>query len=137
MLLLPLSGFLDLLCPRNVLLMDNRFPGIKAGLETVLVAAVPPLFHWVMTSSQKARLWILTQVRIHVERIVQTIKMLNILNPQFPTELISEMSDAFHMHCVLENLHTVTMKARRGQCWVPAPDKLLKFCLQGNSAQKE
>lgn len=107
------SGFLDLVHPGDVVLADKGFPGIKAGLEGVQVALVMPPFlqgHGQFTETEVAETYHIAQVRIHVERMIQRIKIYNILNSRIPTELISEMSDVFHMCCILANLQTPIIK---------------------------
>ncbi|XP_077502565.1 uncharacterized protein LOC144113399 [Amblyomma americanum] len=101
------SGFLDLVQPGDVVMADKGFPGIKAGLEEVrAVLVMPPFLHGQdqFSGSEVHETYQIAQVRIHVERIIQRIKMFNILNTRIPTELIAVMSDVFHVCCVLANL---------------------------------
>lgn len=46
----------------------------------------------------------ISQVRIHVERAIQRIKMFHILNMHVPTKLIPALSGVFHICCILANL---------------------------------
>ncbi|XP_077511550.1 uncharacterized protein LOC144121954 [Amblyomma americanum] len=101
------SGFLDLVQPGDVVMADKGFPGIKAGLEEIgAVLVIPPFLQGQdqFSESEVHGTYQIAQVRIHVERIIQRIKMFNILNTRIPTELIAVMSDVFHVFCVLANL---------------------------------
>lgn len=96
------SGFLDLVEPGDTILADKGFPGIQAGLdEAEAVLVMPPFLHGQgqFTESEVQETYNIAQVRIHVERMIQRIKLYNILNAQVPTELLPAMSDVFHM-CV-------------------------------------
>lgn len=44
------------------------------------------------------------QVRIHVERVIQRMKMFNVLNTRVPVDLIPHMGDIMCMCCILANL---------------------------------
>ncbi|KAH9378026.1 hypothetical protein HPB48_022697 [Haemaphysalis longicornis] len=66
---------------------------------------MPPFLHW-----QGQETYNIAQVRIHAERMIQRIKLYNILNAQVPTELLPAMSDVFHMCCVLSNLQPPILK---------------------------
>ncbi|XP_037580019.2 uncharacterized protein LOC119462919 [Dermacentor silvarum] len=109
------SGFLDLVQPGDVVMADKGFPGIKSGLEQVQAVLVMPPF--LQNSDQFSEREVtetynIAQVRIHVERLIQRIKCYNILNTRVPTELISAMSDVFHVCCVLANLQPPIIRER-------------------------
>ncbi|XP_077544728.1 uncharacterized protein LOC144157886 [Haemaphysalis longicornis] len=107
------SGFLDLVEPGDTILADKGFPGIQAGLdEAEAVLVMPPFLHGQgqFTENEVQETYNIAQVRIHVERMIQRIKLYNILNSQVPTELLPAMSDVFHMCCVLANLQPPILK---------------------------
>ncbi|XP_077494400.1 uncharacterized protein LOC144105074 [Amblyomma americanum] len=110
------SGFLDLVQPGDVVMADKGFPGIKAGLEEVRAVLVMPPFlqgQDQFSESEVHETYQIAQVRIHVERIIQRIKMFNILNTRIPTELIAVMSDVFHVCCVLANLQPAIISSEQ------------------------
>lgn len=107
------SGFLDLVQPGDTILADKGFPGIQAGLdEAEAVLVMPPFLHGQgqFTESEVQQTYHIAQVRIHVERMIQRIKLFNILNVQVPTELLPAMSDVVHMCCILANLQPPILK---------------------------
>lgn len=88
---------------------DKGSPGIKSGVEEAHAVLVTPPFlqgHGKFTDSEILETYNITQVRIHVERIIQLIKTYNILNLRVPTEMIAKMSDVFYVCCVLTNLQS-------------------------------
>lgn len=83
------------------------FPGIKAPVESKHGVMVFPPFakgHLQFTNEEMEMTYQVAQVRIHVERVIQRVKVFNILNSGVPTELISCMTDIVRMCCVLVNL---------------------------------
>ncbi|XP_077525628.1 uncharacterized protein LOC144137580 [Haemaphysalis longicornis] len=101
------SGFLDLVQPGDVIMSDKGFPGIKAGLEGAQAVLVMPPFlkgQDQFTETEVRDTYDIAQVRIHVERVIQRIKTYHILNTRVSIELIAEMSDVFHLCCILANL---------------------------------
>ncbi|XP_049524298.1 uncharacterized protein LOC119452548 [Dermacentor silvarum] len=111
------SGFLNLVQPGDVVMADKGFPGIRAGLEgTQAVLVMPPFLQGggQFSESDVHETYKIAQVRIHVERAIQRIKMFNILNVRVPTELIPAMSDVFHVCCILANLQPPIIQEQLG-----------------------
>nr|XP_050039136.1 uncharacterized protein LOC126536277 [Dermacentor andersoni] len=106
------SGFLDLVQPGDTILADKGFPGIQTVLGNQnAVLVMPPFLHASQFSPEEVRdTYNIAQVRIHVERMIQRIKIYNILNNKVPTELIPCMNDVFHVCCVLANLQLPIIK---------------------------
>ncbi|CAN8006133.1 unnamed protein product, partial [Ixodes pacificus] len=101
------SGFLELVEGGDVILADKGFPGIKAGVEgSNAVLVMPPFFsgNGQFSREEVQDTYNIAQVRVHVERMIQRIKVHNILNNRVPISLIPVMSDVFHMCCILANL---------------------------------
>ncbi|CAN8023452.1 unnamed protein product, partial [Ixodes persulcatus] len=107
------SGFLSVVQPGDVILADEGFPGIKAGLkDTDAILVMPPFLSGNgQFSEQEVRdTCNIAQVRIHVERMIQRIKIFNILKMTVPITLIPLMDDVFHMCCVLANLQPAIIR---------------------------
>ncbi|XP_049511411.1 uncharacterized protein LOC119463981 [Dermacentor silvarum] len=100
------SRFLDLVQPGDTVLADKGFPGIQTVLGSQnAVLVMPPFLHASQFTPEEVRdTYNIAQVRIHVERMIQRIKIYNVLNNKVPTELIPCMTDVFHVCCVLANL---------------------------------
>ncbi|XP_040073783.1 uncharacterized protein LOC120846166 [Ixodes scapularis] len=99
------SVFLNLVQPGDVILADKGFPGIRTVLENGnAVLVMPPFLHGPQFYGEEVRdTYNVAQVRIHVERMIQRIKVY-ILNNRIPIELIQGMTNGFHMCCILANL---------------------------------
>lgn len=108
------SGFLDLVQPGDTVLADKGFPGIQTVLGSQnAVLVMPPFLHASQFSPEEVReTYNIAQVRIHVERMIQRIKIYNILNNKVPIELIPCMNDVFHVCCVLANLQLPIIKRK-------------------------
>ncbi|KAM7307850.1 uncharacterized protein ISCGN_011486 [Ixodes scapularis] len=89
-------------------LIDKGFPGIRASLADRGVILVMPPFsagsNVPFTTEEMEETYAVASVRIHVERMIQRIKLYDILNHRVPISLIPAMGDIFHMCCVLANL---------------------------------
>lgn len=100
------SGFLELLQPGDCVLADKGFPTIKTTLaEKKVVLVMPPFSKGAdqFNSQEMAETYLVARCRIHVERIIQRIKIYNILNHRVPVTLIPYMEKVFHVCCVLAN----------------------------------
>ncbi|XP_049519047.1 uncharacterized protein LOC119440105 isoform X1 [Dermacentor silvarum] len=111
------SGFLDLVQPGDTVLADKGFPGIQTVLGNQnAVLVMPPFLHASQFTPEEVRdTYNIAQVRIHVERMIQRIKIYNVLNNKVPTELIPCMTDVFHVCCVLANLQLPIIKRKEQQ----------------------
>ncbi|XP_049275827.1 uncharacterized protein LOC119372547 isoform X2 [Rhipicephalus sanguineus] len=103
------SGFLDIICQNDVILADKGFPGILAGVVGKSAVLIMPPFSTgsqPFTPQELKQTYNVAQVRVHVERVIQRIKIHGILVNRVPISLIPAMSDIFHMCCVLANLQS-------------------------------
>lgn len=101
------SGFLDRVGPGDVVLADKGFPGIKAFAESQKGIIVLPPFskgNVKFTHEELEQTHHVAQVRIHVERVIQRLKMFGIVNSRVPIELIPHMTNIVRMCCILVNL---------------------------------
>ncbi|XP_037515634.1 uncharacterized protein LOC119392748 [Rhipicephalus sanguineus] len=101
------SGFLDRIEPGDIVLADKGFPGIKAPTEGQKGILVLPPFskgNVQFTHEELLETYNVAQVRIHVERVIQRVKMFNVLNTRIPVDLIPRMGDIMRMCCILANL---------------------------------
>lgn len=108
------SGFLDVIEAGDKILADKGFPGIRTVMgERNAVLVMPPFLQGPQFSAQEVRdTYDIAQVRIHVERMIQRIKVHNIFNNRVPTEMIPLMTDVFHVCCVLANLQPPIIKCK-------------------------
>lgn len=107
------SGFLDRVEPGDIVLADKGFPGIRAPLQGQKAILVLPPFskgNAQFTHEEMLQTYHVAQVRIHVERVIQRIKLFNILNARVPIDLIPYMSDIMRMCCILTNLQAPIIK---------------------------
>lgn len=110
------SGFLDRIEPGDVVLADKGFPGIRAPVEGSKGIVILPPFsrgNVQFTYEELQQTYHIAQVRIHVERAIQRIKMFNIVNARVPNDLIPHMSDIMRMCCILVNLQPSILSAQR------------------------
>lgn len=101
------SGFLNQIERGDVVLADKGFPGIKAPVEgNKGIVVLPPFSKGNMqfTYDELQETYHIAQVRIHVERAIQRIKVYNIVNCRVPNDLIPHMSEIMRMCCILVNL---------------------------------
>lgn len=108
------SGFLDLVQPGDMILSDKGFPGIQTvlGNQNALLVMLPFLHASQFTAQEVRDTYNIAQVRIHVERMIQRIKIYNVLDNKVPNELIPCMTDVFHVCCVLANLQLPIIKRK-------------------------
>ncbi|XP_063634357.1 uncharacterized protein LOC134805000 [Cydia splendana] len=104
------SGLVDLLENGDIVLADKGFPQIKkfldeSGKEIGLV--MPPFLKNNMNFSRDETdaTYSIARVRIHVERIMQRLRLYQILN-KIPQNLFCHIDDILHICCVLVNLQS-------------------------------
>ncbi|XP_064470073.1 uncharacterized protein LOC135384818 [Ornithodoros turicata] len=100
-------GFLDLVEPGDLILADKGFPGINAhlGLKDAILVMPPFSSGNAQFSSQEMdHTYQIAQVRVHVERAIQRLKVFNIINQRVPIDLVPHMTDIVRMCAVLVNL---------------------------------
>jgi len=95
-------------------MVDKGFPTINTTLEEEHVVLVMPPFatpnvpHF--SSAEMDETYRIASVRIHVERIIQRLKIFNILNNKLPTELLPYIDDIIHLCSVITNLQPHIVK---------------------------
>ncbi|XP_064475727.1 uncharacterized protein LOC135389622 [Ornithodoros turicata] len=107
------SGFLNLVGPGDVILADKGFPGIRASVTDKDAVLVMPPFSCggiPFTPEEVDDTYHIWNVRVHVERAIQRLKIFGILTNRIPISLIPAMSHVFHMCCVLANLQPHILK---------------------------
>ncbi|XP_064467623.1 uncharacterized protein LOC135378506 [Ornithodoros turicata] len=100
------SGFLDLHQPGDCVLADKGFPSIRTVLaEKNAVLVMPPFSKGdgQFSSAEMNETYAIAKCRIHVERVIQRIKIFNILNYRVPVTLIPYMQKVVHVCCVIAN----------------------------------
>lgn len=100
------SGFLERVGPGDVVLAGKGFPGIKAPAESQKGIVLPPFSkgNVQFTHEELEQTYHVAQVRIHVERVIQRLKMFGIVNSRVPIEPISHLTNVMRMCCILVNL---------------------------------
>jgi len=108
------SGLLDSLEPGDLCMADKGFPHISNDLNDKNVILVMPPFanpdKNQFTVAEMEETYKIASVRIHVERMIQRIKVCNILNNKMCTELLPHADNIMHMCCVLANLQSPIIK---------------------------
>ncbi|XP_065304320.2 uncharacterized protein [Dermacentor albipictus] len=99
------SGFLSLLEPGDLVLADKGFSGIKTGVGTQKATLVLPPFasSQQFTESEVNATYETASVRIHVERVIQRLKIFDITH-KIPCELTSYADAILHMIAIITNL---------------------------------
>lgn len=101
------SGLLELLEPGDIVLLDKGFPQIKSIIDSsgkdILLVMPPFLTNGYFTGEQVEETYNIAQVRIHIERIMQRIRVFKIFD-KFSNEMRPYCDDILHMCCVLVNL---------------------------------
>ncbi|KAK8762909.1 hypothetical protein V5799_034486 [Amblyomma americanum] len=100
------SGFLSLLEPGDLVLADKGFPGIKTGVGSQDATLVMPPFATSpqFTESEVDATYETASVRIHVERVIQRLKIFDIITRRIPHELTGYADEILHVLAVLTNL---------------------------------
>lgn len=100
------SKFLSLLDPGDVVLAGKGFPGIRTGVVARKATLVMPLFPSgaQFTDSEVEATYQTASVRIHVERVIQRVKIFSIVTQRIPYELTPCLDQIMHVLCVLTNL---------------------------------
>ncbi|XP_064475389.1 uncharacterized protein LOC135389254 [Ornithodoros turicata] len=107
------SGFLDLIESGDLVLADKGFPGINSHLgDKGAILVMPPFSSGSaqFSSSEMDTTYHIAQVRVHVERVIQRLKIYNILNRTVPADLVPYMPDIFRICAVLVNLQPPVFK---------------------------
>lgn len=102
------SGSVDHLENGDIVLADKGFPAIKKVIDESgksITLIMPPFLErkGEFTSEETSATYKIARVRIHVERIMQRLKVYHILN-KIPENLFHHIDDILHICCVLVNL---------------------------------
>ncbi len=102
------SGFTSNLEPGDTVMADKGFPQIRADCSSRNILLVMPPFanssSPQFSEEQMQETYSIASVRIHVERVIQRIKIFNVLNNVIPIDLLHAIDDIVHMCCILTNL---------------------------------
>ncbi|XP_044731816.1 uncharacterized protein LOC123294746 [Chrysoperla carnea] len=99
------SGLLDLLEDGDIVLADKGFPEIKTVIDASgkkLKMVMPPFLEKKseFTIQETQETYSIAKVRIHVERIMQRLRLYQVLN-KFPENVFHCVDDIIHICCVL------------------------------------
>lgn len=102
------SGLIDLLEDGDVVLADKGFPEIRQVIDDKgkrVTLVMPPFLakKSEFTKEETEETYSIARVRIHVERIMQRLRMYMILH-KIPEYLFKYIDDIIHICCVLVNL---------------------------------
>ncbi|XP_038059812.1 uncharacterized protein LOC119730833 [Patiria miniata] len=101
------SGFLNMLEPDDEIVASKGFPDLArqvAGRQAVAVAPPLAIPNRHFKAGDVAMAYNVSSVRVRVERVVQRIRLFNILSVTYPSELLPYVDDVVHMCAVLANL---------------------------------
>ncbi|XP_040077267.1 uncharacterized protein LOC115333191 [Ixodes scapularis] len=107
------SAFLRKLQPNDIVLADKGFPGIVTGVGAQNATLVmPPFASGVQfTEVEVNSTYETASVRIHVERVIQRVKIYSITQ-RVSHHLIPHLDNVMHILCVLTNLRPGIFKPR-------------------------
>ncbi|CAN7981578.1 unnamed protein product [Ixodes pacificus] len=110
------SGFLLKLQPNDVVLADKGFPGIMTGVGAQRATLVMPPFASgaQFTEVEVDSTYATASVRIHVERVIQRVKIY-IITQRISHHLIPHLDNVMHILCVLTNLRPGIFKPQKEQ----------------------
>ncbi|XP_037526446.2 uncharacterized protein LOC119403592 [Rhipicephalus sanguineus] len=100
------SDFLSLLEPGDLVLADKGFPGIRTSVGEKNATLVMPPFATSpqFTESEVDATYETASVRIHVERVIQRLKIFDIITHKIPYELTGYCDEILHVLSVITNL---------------------------------
>lgn len=101
------SGLIDKLEEGDVVLADKGFPEIQSTIDhsgKKAMIIMPPFLEKKSQFDETEETYHVARVRIHVERIMQRLRLHSILN-NIPEHLFHCVDDILHICCVLVNLH--------------------------------
>lgn len=102
------SGLIDLLEDGDCVLADKGFPSISSVIEKQgkkVLVVMPPFLEKKseFTTEQTEQTYNIAKVRIHVEQIMQRLRVYKILD-KIPEHLFKYLDDIVHICCMLVNL---------------------------------
>ncbi|XP_064462446.1 uncharacterized protein LOC135373096 [Ornithodoros turicata] len=100
------AGLLPRLEPGDLVLADKGFPGIRTGVGQQKATLVMPPFATKpqFTEAEVDATYETASVRIHVERVIQRLRIFDILNRRIPHDLAEHMDKIMHVICVITNV---------------------------------
>ncbi|XP_077521521.1 uncharacterized protein LOC144132754 isoform X1 [Amblyomma americanum] len=107
------SGFLQLLKPGDLVLSDKGFPSIRTTVEGKgAVLLMPPFNSGVGQLSEQAmeQTYKIASVRIHVERVIQRLKIYHVLSNRIPLSLVPHMNKVVSVCAALVNMQAPIIK---------------------------
>ncbi|XP_066603587.1 uncharacterized protein [Prorops nasuta] len=101
------SGLIDLLEEGDIVLADKGFPEIRTSInesKKSITVQMPPFLrkNSEFTKEEAEETYKIAKVRIHVERIMQRLRIYKILD-KIPVTLFKYIDDIIHICCVLVN----------------------------------
>nr|XP_054922664.1 uncharacterized protein LOC126523280 [Dermacentor andersoni] len=106
------SGFLELIKPGDLVLSDKGFPSIRTNVEGKGGVLLMPPFNSGGQMSEEAMdsTYKIAAVRIHVERVIQRLKIYKILSNRLPLSLVPHMSKVLSVCAALVNMQPPIVK---------------------------
>lgn len=104
-------GILDLLESGDTILADKGFPNIN--IQDGIVLVMPPFAksgQAQFPASDMEQTYGIASLRIHVERVIQRVKIFNILTNTIPVSLFPRLDKIVHLCSVLTNLSSPIIK---------------------------
>lgn len=109
------SGFLAHVQPNDVVLSNKGFPTIRTTLADKGAVLVMPPFNvggGQLSVDDMQSTFNIAQVRVHVERAIQRLKLFNVLNHRVPLLLIPHMGKIAHVCACLVNFQSPIIKPK-------------------------
>lgn len=109
------SGFLAHVARGDLILSDNGFPSVVTTVEdhgAVLVMLPFNKCGGQLSAEDMASTFIVAQVRIHVERVIERIKIYQVLSNRIPLSLIPHIDKVTKVCAALVNLQSPIIKAQ-------------------------
>ncbi|XP_077523080.1 uncharacterized protein LOC144133888 [Amblyomma americanum] len=107
------SGFLELIKPGDLVLSVKGFPSIRTNVEGKGGILLMPPFNSAggqMSEEAMDNTYKIAAVRIHVERVIQRLKIYKILSNRLPLSLVPHMSKVLSVCAALVNMQPPIVK---------------------------
>lgn len=107
------SGFLQLVKPGDLTLSDKGFPTIRTTVEGRGAVLLMPPFNssgGQLSVDDMEKTYKIASVCIHVERVIQRLKIYHILKNRVPLSLIPQMDKVISVCAALVNMHAPIIK---------------------------
>ncbi|XP_075534564.1 uncharacterized protein LOC142568562 [Dermacentor variabilis] len=105
------SGFLQLLKPGDLILSDKGFPNIRTTIEGSGAVLLMPPFNsgrGQLSAYDMEIIYKIASLRIHVERVIQRLKIYRILRNRVPLRLVPHMNKVISVCAALVNMQNDT-----------------------------